>query len=938
MSRIAAFAGIALLASSAYGGSFTAHIGETAIVEIAGTTAAYAVDPSIADVTTAGRGRISVTGRSAGTTQVIAVTVAGTQSFLITIATADPVRVPSAVVAGRPIARAESRYSSSAAQVQNSVDVFTTNGSSTSQFHVLNVHYTKQMIGRASDAFPSVFYRISSPGRTLTLLDDVVDLSPITVRSTQVRGIHFINGPLELHAGYAASTLFDDLFLPADRRWLADAGYAFDAGGIRLIPSAHVFLSEPAGTAARRGAIGALAVERRTDALFARGEVAMSSNSLTAVAGEVRYETAREHLRFRSSYKPDDFPTLALADVPGVHADMDWMRHQTDRLLFDSFGTYERIRVGNVEETIGVSNIGARYTLWSHLTLIGGAEASIIKGQSSSIRTIGIPAGVSFDTRSWGAGATYRYINTTASKRPGDTIGVNAHAGTGVFRFSAWAERQRRAPTLDVIFREDPALELALLRLGISVRTPEDLARVLRDNAALINLGFIEGVTVNLSPRRREAGMDLGIVSHDMRDQLHLHGVADRVENVGATMDAFIATLTYTHRFGTATDIYGSYSSWRRGLVAHAVTGTAFEIGVRQRFDGMPRFLQRGGTINGVVFLDPEMRGVRGSGTTAVADIGLMLDGTRSVHTDRNGAYEFRNVAAGAHRIAVELSAERTAFFTTPSHAYVDAGSSHDFGFVWSPARIDGRVTSDAHTGIAGTVISLEAPSGARITATTDSDGEFAVAVPAGSYGASLSPETLPPGYALRTDTKRDVTAIVDQPQTLTFEVLALRSVAGKAAPRAQVRIEPLGRTATADASGRYVFRSLPAGSFTITDGRISRAVVATPEPMTLTDVNLMRDVVVQHGVAKSEPATSSVAAPLTSVEGNFRVQVGAYRDIRNARDMARQVERLGYHAENAQSGMLIIVSVGPFASQSEARRTTERLREAGVDSVVTSK
>jgi hypothetical protein len=421
--------------------------------------------------------------------------------------------------------------------------------------------------------------------------------------------------------------------------------------------------------------------------------------------------------------------------------------------------------------------------------------------------------------------------------------------------------------------------------------------------------------------------------------------VADRVENVGSTMDALIATLTYSHRFGTSTDLYGSYSSWRKGLLARATTGSAFEIGVRQRFDGIPQFLQRGGAITGIVFLDPEMRGVRGDGTTAIADIGLMLDGTRSVHTDRNGAYAFRNVAAGSHRVAVELTAERAAFFTTPSHAYVDAGGSHDFGFVWSPARINGRVMSDAHTGIAGTVVSLEAASGARITATTDSDGDFAVAVPPGSYRGSLAPETLPPGYALSTDIKRGVIATVEQPLTLTFEVLALRSIGGKASPRATVRIEPLGRTAIADASGRYVFRSLPAGNFTITDGRSSRAVVATREPMTLTDMNLTPDVIVPHAVAKSEraptsvvAALSNVAAPTRSGAGTFRVQVGAYRDIRNARDMARQVERLGYHAENAQSGALTLVSVGPFESRSEATRTTERLRSAGVESLVTSK
>src|ERR1019366_2082505 len=124
-----------------------------------------------------------------------------------------------------------------------------------------------------------------------------------------------------------------------------------------------------------------------------------------------------------------------------------------------------------------------------------------------------------------------------------------------------------------LIFREEPGLELALLRLGISVTSPEDLARVLQDNAVLINLGFIEGVTVNLTPLRRQAGIDVALDSPDMRTQLRLHAVTDRAEGVGAVRSSTIATLTYSRRLFEATDIFGSYSKWRTGLLSRQTHG-----------------------------------------------------------------------------------------------------------------------------------------------------------------------------------------------------------------------------------------------------------------------------------------------------------------------------------------------------------------------------
>lgn len=145
-------------------------------------------------------------------------------------------------------------------------------------------------------------------------------------------------------------------------------------------------------------------------------------------------------------------------------------------------------------------------------------------------------------TQRGGRGATFRLLTwrSTSAKReltlfddivdnsPLTLSGVNVrgihlrqgplevHAGyasTPVFGslfapVSAYADREKQAPTLELIFRDLPELALALDQLGITATSPHEIARLLRENSALINLGFIEGATVNLTPTRTQALLD----------------------------------------------------------------------------------------------------------------------------------------------------------------------------------------------------------------------------------------------------------------------------------------------------------------------------------------------------------------------------------------------------------------------------------------------
>src|SRR4029077_10621572 len=135
-------------------------------------------------------------------------------------------------------------------------------------------------------------------------------------------------------------------------------------------------------------------------------------------------------------------------------------------------------------------------------------------------------------------------------------------------------------------------------------------------------------------------------------------------------------------------------------------------------------------------------------------------------------AYSFHDAGSGSHSVIAQLPTVHPAFFTTPSRVEVSGRAHVDFGVVWASARVDGRVASDANIGIPGVTIAAIAPNEIRVSATTDSDGAFALAVPAGVYRLSMIPETLPPGYVTE-EPERAVTLEAGLPQTMSFGVTA---------------------------------------------------------------------------------------------------------------------------------------------------------------------
>jgi uncharacterized protein (DUF2141 family) len=218
--------------------------------------------------------------------------------------------------------------------------------------------------------------------------------------------------------------------------------------------------------------------------------------------------------------------------------------------------------------------------------------------------------------------------------------------------------------------------------------------------------------------------------------------------------------------------------------------------------------------------------------------------------------------------------------------------STVDFGINFAKGQIFGYLLNDAGAGISGITIELKrepcgtaagcfpkeepcgtaAPGCSPRRILTGENGKFSfTGLAPGDYSISTVSESYPAGYALADLAGQTVTVEPGKPASTEFHVRALRSIAGKivvydkatlqTVPLAgvTVRLKPVSSAASAEnppesakgvlmevktgPTGAYIFRNLPAGTYTITienDGKeITRSVTLPPEPASLRDVNL---------------------------------------------------------------------------------------------------
>ncbi len=897
--RVAALACLLflLVARAAGQPSFAMFVNETQTVRMLGVTAAWAIDPAVVDASAQHDG-VVLSARAPGATKVVVISVTGQHTYDVTVAA----RAGSGAPAARPRTSggtAEVRYSSAVREIQNSVTLRRENPKQRTEVEVRTIHQAggDRQAGRAQTSVATASVRLFRRNRELTLLDRDVDHSPLTLASTPLRGIHYVDEHWRLHAGATAYATYRSFLVPVERQFVAGGGYAFRAGARSTItPSLFAVRGE--------GTVASLLYDYRdADRLFVRGEVGFSDG--LGAAAELAYDSDDDRVLANVRYRPDGFAVAGSATPRGFFGDASWT-HDYGRGSTWSASS-------SATDTSGLRVISAGtdvdHRITSHVALLGGATWA----QFGNARTISIPAGVRFDFARGGFGALYRHMRSETNEG-GHGLRLSGRVSRGRFYASAYGDHQRNAPTLDVIFSERPDLALALAELGIVATSPADIARALREHAVLAELGFIEGVTLELAPSRTQLGLEIAWLGDARsRQQLRARLLRNVTEGVSARTTTTIASLSYSRALTSATDVFASWTYWRTELAGGDARVQPFlEAGLRQRFDGS--FLGGTGTISGVVFADEDLDG-RPDGTGIAAGIvaDVELDGARIQKTRTDGTFTFAGVARGPHRVVVRVPQRPEAYFTTPSRVEAETGDRVAFGVAFTPARLMARIVDDAGDGIAGVRLLLERGAG-RLSATSESDGELAIAAPPGEWELSLVPDSIPPGYAVTGTEVR--TVMLDRAQALRVEQVlpALRTISGRAAPRAQIELRPLARRVRADEEGRYMIRSLPPGAVTLVCGGGEQRVDVPRGPAAL---------------------TVHCGAPPAVREGAYVVQIGAFRVQANAAAAAARARAAGIEVLVEPDGALTFVRTGSLASRAAATLIAGKLTRAGVEAVV---
>ena len=194
-------------------------------------------------------------------------------------------------------------------------------------------------------------------------------------------------------------------------------------------------------------------------------------------------------------------------------------------------------------------------------------------------------------------------------------------------------------------------------------------------------------------------------------------------------------------------------------------------------------------------------------------------------------------------------------FFTTASDLEVDEDATVNFGIAHSLSGIMGQVINDAGQGVAGISV-LVRSRGSKWSTTTGADGSFLVSsLTAGDYDVQLDADSLPVGYSTHAlEEPKEVTVGIASLGNASFIIRAFRSISGRVVSYdlitarylpvigAQVALREPGFITETDVTGRYLFRDLAAGAYTVSvanEAQIStHLLLLGAEPVGFIDVD----------------------------------------------------------------------------------------------------
>ncbi len=858
--------------SSTWSSSGTAAISLKAgqIVEIpaADATAAYPIDPLFVDVTL-GEGFAQVLGKFAGHTEIIIVNDSGVRNLPIDVTPAAPIYPPGFVLPqptaeGPVIGSYEFRYLSEQPQIQNLLDITTQSADRSTQLHVLVSDLLAPQPGEAHLFLPSAFYDVKTLRWDLTVLDQSVTNSPLTVDGAILRGVHFKSDRWLFHAGYASLATFNGFIFPVQPEEVAGASYVIPLSRYsRLTANAYYFFaSDQTGTTARPGAVPSVVYEykrasggfplQREGELDLLAELAAGNGLGSAL--RLRYSTSHNEFIVNFRDKPGSFHSLSFDNVPGLQSEVVWNRQFSSTLFNNVNFADNRLLLPESQQNNLTSAEGLHAILSKHWSAGTGATYASFSqtgvAGAYSLASIALPQNINFDLPHFGAGFQYQYTKNSGGVPAGQDFRPSVRASFGNFSASAYVEKETQATTVESIFSANPTLQAELDALGLTLSTPEQLQALLQDTNVLQALGLSSGSQLNLVPSQNQVGANLNWnLPRSGNQQVNVGIVYTTDKSLLSTSQNWNLNGSYMRQLGRAYNLFVSASLLRLTVDGQPQRYPLLQIGLRRGFSSLPSFLSahKFGTISGTVFQDDEGRGAFRKGLPPLTGVEVVLDGSQRATTDSNGFYSFTHVAAGGHFIEFNFQSSKPFWFTGPSKRSATINIPANLGIRFASAELIGYIRNDAESAVEGARIVI-AGTNQRLEVRSDAQGRFsAPGLGVGDYKVSVDPDSLPDGYFLEDLKSQQISLEDGVPNRLDFRVRALRSLTGHVtvynatlgqyvpAVGVTVELRGLSRQTTTNSSGTFIFQDLPSGNFTVVlawDGaEVIQKVSLPPEP-----------------------------------------------------------------------------------------------------------
>jgi SdrD B-like domain/Pilus formation protein N terminal region len=863
---------LVLTAVAAQPATYTVGYQKTISVTVAGATAAYTVDPQIAEAS-ADQGTVDVTGKSPGRTHLMVVTADGVQSLEILVPMPPPI-YPRGWVTPRPEGLSnetgylETRFSSLPEQLTSIVS-FSRKGEDRSTQFYLSTTGTFPSSNSLLD--PANFSKVAITGlswsiqmnhRSGTFGDRLVDESPLTVSGALIRGLHWEEGNWFFHAGYTSPAPFEGLFLPLRAEGVFGTGYRYQLSAhSRLIPSFY-FLTMPTAThSGNPGPILSLQYVYQPDdnlrfaAEIAEGRGAGASSSLT-------WKRRGENVRARVRYTPREFAALSVSNFRGIYSDLGWTRQWSERFGTDVNFTGDRFNLPSFNEVSVNGGIQLRYRPLRHWTVFGGSSYSLFHTEDAGqgrLEGVNYPEGVTFDSRHIGATFQHAWSRFATQNTGGQQYLSSAHFSLGHFSFGGYAERDTQAPTVGFLVSQVNGLAQLLSQYGLTATTPQQIGEFLNQNVALINLQYLSNVSVNVIPLREQVSGSASWQGHGSAPRIDYEYLRNIDKEFTSNNDSTIQRLTFTERLGLSNDISLTLAEYKTKATGQPTkVNPLINLSMKHLFNTAPGLLmlERHGTVKGRVFEDQEGQGQYSSSDAGVAGVELILDDGRQTRSGPDGSYRFSGVPEGKHEVRAVLHSEIAYYFTTSEQFDTSENSEVNFGIARSAASLGGEVLDDNLHGVAGIVVVVRRDNNRNMTV-SGSDGKFLFPrLPDGEYSVSADGESLPPGYVIEEPAEVHAVAAPGKAPRVSLKVRAIRNISGRVVlydrARGQyagvrgvaVRLNEQSLTTTTDAEGRFLFREVRSGDFTIAAdylGQTTNQRVTVPEqPAQLTGINLI--------------------------------------------------------------------------------------------------